>query len=126
MKKYMLFIVLVLGTACLIMLSGYRMPAGWPIPVLVTAIMADYLSTYLCLQAGGREGNPVVAAVFKRAGIWGTFALSCILWACIIEFRIAQSDACSQTAIALAYWLVPVNNVIVLVRLNRRKKAVVS
>ena len=106
MKKFILFIVLVLGTACLIMLSEYKLPAGWPIPVLVTAIMMDFLTTYL----------------FKRAGIWGTFMASCVLWAIIIHFRVAPSNLGSQTAVALAYWLVPVNNVIVLVRLHKKKR----
>ena len=122
MKKFILFIVLVLGTACLIMLSEYKLPAGWPIPVLVTAIMMDFLTTYLCLRVGGREGNRVVAFVFKRAGIWGTFMASCVLWAIIIHFRVAPSNLGSQTAVALAYWLVPVNNVIVLVRLHKKKR----
>lgn len=117
--KYVAFVVLMLGTASVIFISGFRLPTPMALMVLVMAVSADFLTTYLCLRKKGREGNPVIAFLLKRIGVWGTFGLMACIWAAVILFRWLPADVGSQTAIAFTYWLVPTNNLLVLGRLNR-------
>jgi len=119
--KYLLFVLLMLGTACTIFISGLEFATIVALIVFLCAISADFLSTYLGLKVGGREGNPVIAFLFKKLTVGGTFALMGVLWTAFILWRFLPSNAGSQTAIALTYWLVPVNNFVVLKRLQRKQ-----
>ncbi len=118
--KYAIFIALMLGTASLVLLSGLAFPTVVALVVLLSAVASDFYTTLRCLQEKGREGNPVVALLFRKVGIYKTFGLMAILWICFIMFRWIHEPAGTQTAVALIYWYVPVNNMIVLKRLKRR------
>ena len=122
MKKYIMFVVLMMGTACMVFISGVKFPTPLALMVLICAVGADFLTTYLCLRARGKEGNPVIAFLLKRIGIWGTFGLMACVWLVFIMLRWLPSDLGSQTAIACTYWLVPINNLMVLKRLSRACK----
>lgn len=118
--KYLIFIVLMLGTAVLILLSGFTLPTEIALTVLVLAIVSDFLTTWLCLRKNGREGNPVVAFLFRKVGVLKTFGLFAGMWVIFILVRWLNQTEGIQTAVAFTYWLIPVNNVVVLVRLNRK------
>lgn len=120
--KFLAFMVVMLGTATLILYSGFTLPTEVALSILVLAIASDSLTTYLCLRAKGREGNPVMAFLFRRLGVKGTIGLWAVLWMPIIIFRFIPAVAGVQTAIALVYWLVPVNNLAVLIRLRRKAR----
>jgi len=121
--KFIIFIVLMFGTACLVLFSGLAFPTMIALTLLVSAIIADSYTTLRCLREKGREGNPVMALLFKKVGIYKTFALMAVVWTCFIMFRWMHQTEGIQTAVAIAYWLVPVNNMIVLAKLKRKKYA---
>jgi len=118
--KYVIFVVVMLGAACLIQIFGFAFPTWIALLVLILAIASDFLTTWACLRKRGKEGNPVVALLFRKIGLYKTFGLMVGLWACFIIFRWLNTPDSSQTAVALVYWMVPINNIIVLVRLNRK------
>jgi len=122
LKKYIAFIVLMFSTALVVFYLGLRLPTPAALVVLVMAVGADFLTTYLCLRQSGREGNPVMAFLFRRVGIGGTYGLMVCVWIAVIWFRWLPTDVGSQTAIAFTYWLVPLNNLIVLRRLHRMNR----
>jgi len=118
--KYAIFIVVMLGTACLIQISGFSFSTGIALLVLILAVASDFLTTWACLKKQGREGNPVMALLFRKIGLYKTFGLMAGLWICFIVFRWLNTPDSSQTAVALVYWMVPVNNIVALVKLRRK------
>ena len=120
MKKYIAFVALCMGVAVAVFFSGFSMATPIAILVLVMAIASDTTTTYLCLRKKGQEGNPVVARLFKKLGYKGTTAVWLVIWVLIIYFRVLPAPEQVQTAVALAYWLVPMNNLMVLRRLSKR------
>ena len=118
--KYIIFVVVMLGTACLIQISGFTFPTWIALLVLILAIASDFLTTWACLRKQGREGNPVMALLFRKIGLYKTFGLMAGIWVCFIVFRWLGTTAASQTAVALVYWMIPMNNMVVLVKLNRK------
>jgi len=123
MKKYIAFVALCMGVAIVVFLSGFTMPTSVAISVLVLAIFSDTTTTYLCLRKKGQEGNPVVARLFKKLGYKGTTAVWLVIWVLIIYFRVLPAGEQVQTAVAFAYWLVPMNNLMVLRRLTKGNPA---
>lgn len=121
--KYIVFVVLMLGTACAVLISGLRFSTPVALAVLIGAVSADFLLTYLCLRVQGKEGNPVIAFLFKKIGIGGTFGLMLVIWTVFIAYRWLPATIGIQTAVACAYWLVPMNNLMVLRKLSRSNRA---
>ena len=107
----------------MLLFTGVTFPTPIALTVLICAVGADFLTTYACLRIRGKEGNPVVAFLFKKIGIGGTFGLMACLWVLVIVFRWLPSSTGVQTAIACTYWLVPMNNLIVLRKLSRKNHA---
>lgn len=122
MKKYIAFIALCMCVAIAVFLSGFVMPTFVAVSVLVLAILSDTTTTYLCLRKKGQEGNPVVAKLFKKLGYKGTTAIWLGIWVAIIYFRVLPAGEQVQTAVALAYWIVPLNNLLVLRRLTKASR----
>lgn len=118
--KYIIFVVVMLGIACLVQISGFAFPTWIALLVLILAIASDFLTTWACLRKHGREGNPVMALLFRKIGLYKTFGLMAGIWVCFIVFRWLGTTAASQTAVALVYWMIPMNNMVVLVKLNRK------
>jgi len=118
--KYIIYVVAMLGTACLIQISGFAFPTWIALLVLILAIASDFLTTWAYLRKQGREGNPVMALLFRKIGLYKTFGLMAGIWVCFIVFRWLGTTAASQTAVALVYWMIPMNNMVVLVKLNRK------
>jgi len=121
--KYFVFAAFILGTACLILVSGFTLPTMTALVILLSAVAADFYTTWRCVKERGKEGNPMIAFLFKRVGLYKSFGLLAGLWVFIIVFRWLPASEGIQTAIALAYWLVPVNNIMVLRKLMRRNYA---
>jgi len=122
--KYAVFMALMLGIASLVLFSGLAFPTVISLAVLLSAVILDFYTTLRCLREKGREGNPVMALLFRKVGIYKTFGLMAILWICFIMLRFIHEPASTQTAVALIYWYVPVNNLMVLRRLKRQKVVV--
>lgn len=118
--KYIIFIALLLGTAILVLFSGFTLPTMIALTVLVLAVTSDFYTTWRCLKEKGREGNPVVAFLFRKIGLRKSFGLLVIMWVCFITLRWLPQPESIQTAVALAYWLIPINNLMVLMRLRKR------
>jgi len=118
--KYAMFIVLMLGTACLVLIYSPPLPTVIALTILVCAVTLDFLTTYLCLRKRGREGNPVIAFLFRKIGVLGTFGVMAGVWGCFIALRWLPAEPGIQTAVAFAYWLVPMNNLVVLRKLSRK------
>jgi len=91
--------------------------------ILALGVCLDIISTYLCFKNGGQEQNPVAAWVIKKIGIFGLFGGIAVLWAVLFKLVIFAPNASiyAQTALAVTYWAVPVNNFFVLKRLLRVK-----
>lgn len=118
--KYAIFIVLMFGTASLVLLFVPALPTAIALLILILAVALDFFTTYRCLKRGGREGNPVIAFFFRKIGVLGTFGVMAGIWVCFIVFRLLPGEPGIQTAVAFAYWLVPINNIVVLRRLSRK------
>jgi len=121
--KYTIFVVLMFGTAFALLASGFALSTEIALIILVAAVGMDFFTTWRCLKKGRREGNPIIAFLFKKIGVLGTFILMACLWAAFIAFRWLPSSVGIQTAIALTYWLIPINNSILLVSIARKKTA---
>lgn len=121
--KFILFMILLLGTATLVLQSGYTFTTGIALMVLLSAVSMDFITTWLCLRVKGREGNPVIAFLFRKISVPGTFLLMAGIWTAFILLRWLPASVGIQTAVAVAYWLVPVNNVMVLARLRKKNHA---
>ena len=119
--KNIIFMPLMFGIACLVLLSGLVLPTPVALSILIFAITADFYTTWRCLRAGGKEGNPVVAFLFRKLGLRKTFGLMVILWVCYILFVWIPQAGNVQTTVAFVYWLIPVNNAFVLAKLTRMK-----
>jgi len=120
--RYLCFIVLMLGTACLVMLTVPALPTAIALLILVSAVTLDFYTTHRCLKKRGTEGNPVIAFLFKKVGVNGTLGIMVVIWVCFITFRWIPAEPGIQTAVAFAYWLVPINNLAVLRRLGRKSR----
>lgn len=118
--KFILFMILLLGTACLVFTLGFVLPTVIALTLLVLAVGADFLTTYLCYQKKGTEGNPIMAVLHKKIGLRNSFIAMAGVWVLIIIFRFMPAVEGVQTAIATAYWWVPMNNVMVLRRLSKK------
>lgn len=117
--KFIWFCLLMFSVAIIVLLSGFQLPTAGGLILFISAILADDVTTYICLKLGGTEGNPVVSFLFRKIRIKefriiGTFVLMGVLWALIIYFRWLPASEAVQTAIACAYWLVPINNILVI------------
>lgn len=126
MKKYIAFVATCMIVAVAVFLSGFAMPTSIAIGVLVVAILSDTTTTYLCLRKKGQEGNPVVARLFRWLGYRGTTAVWLGIWVLIIWFRVLPAGEQVQTAVAIAYWMVPANNLMVLRRLTKAQRNTVA
>lgn len=120
MRKFIAFCALMLGVCYAVFLTGFTLSTPVNVTLLVSAIALDSFTTWLCLRKKGTEGNPVVSRLFKKLGFLGTWSIWAVLWTLIIVFRFVPSNEQSQTAVACAYWLVPINNLWVLWRLAKR------
>lgn len=123
MRKFIAFAILFMGIGVAVFLSGFTMPTALSLTVFVLAIISDSFTTWLCLRKRGQEGNPVAAFLFKKVGFGGTCIFMAGIWVAIITFRFLPAIDNAQTAIACAYWLVPLNNLLVLRRLTRATAA---
>jgi len=121
--KYLIFVILLMGTAFLILLSGFTLPTEVALLILILAIASDFYTTWRCLRRGRREGNPMAAFLFRKVGVYKSFGLLAGIWVIIIMFRFLPATEGIQTAIALVYWVVPVNNLIVLMKSRRKSYA---
>ena len=116
--KFWWFTALMFATGIMWMLIGITLPRQVALVLLLLAVFSDMFLTYQCLRYTGKEGNPVVAFAMKKFSVWGTFMISACLWALYIKFKWTDSVPSVQTAIALTYWLVPLNNLLVLRKLK--------
>ena len=117
--KYVIFILLMFGTAILVLATGLALPTVVALLILVSAVSADFYTTWACMQKQGTEGNPVMALMFRKMGLRKAFGVMSIIWIIFIMFRWLPQTTNIQTAIAFAYWLVPLNTTMVLLRLKK-------
>jgi hypothetical protein len=120
--KIIAFMALMLGTAVGLQLLRVSLPTIIALVVLVCAVGLDFITTWKCLKHGGKEGNPLVAGLFKKIGVKSTFAITATIWILIIIFRWLPSTQIGQTSMALVYWLVPLNNLMVIRRMTIAKR----
>ncbi len=117
--KYVIFILLMFGTAILVLATGLALPTVVALLILVSAVSADFYTTWACMQKQGTEGNPVMALMFRKIGLRKAFGVMAMIWIIFIMFRWLPQTTNIQTAIAFAYWLVPLNTTMVLLRLKK-------
>lgn len=122
MKKYLIFCFMMMGTAVAIMLSGITLPTILALIVLVVAVLMDDFTTWRALKLGFKEQNPIVAFLFKRISVPGTFLVMLGCWAVFICLVWMKTSENQQTALACAYWLVPINNMMLLRKAAKNKK----
>ena len=120
--KIVAFMALMLGTAVSLQLLRVSLPTLIALMIFVSAIILDFVTTWKCLSLGGKEGNPLVAGLFKKIGVKKTFALTATAWILIIVFRWLPTTQIGQTSVALVYWLVPLNNIMVIRRITNAKR----
>lgn len=122
MLKYAVFLLTMLAVATFVLATGLLLTMPISLILLLAAVLADFCTTLLCLKEHGREGNPIIALLLKKLGVWGTFGLMGLFWVVLIVFRWLPATESVQTAVAVSYWMVPVNNALVLRKLKLIKK----
>ena len=101
---------------------GISPPISITIPVLWSAIIADHETTKKALKLGGKECNFFANTLFKKlgakAGLWiilGLFIMFTI-------FMFVDAPPYQQLALGCAYWLIPINNLLVIRRLRKQRR----
>jgi len=100
---------------------GLCPPASLTITLFAVAVASDYGTTVKTSRMGGKEGNPFVGLLFKkiRPEIGGLFVLA--FFALAIIFVFDDMPTHQQLAFGCAYWMVPINNLLVMRRLRKSK-----
>lgn len=89
-------------------------PLGLTVTLLVLASIADYLTTLKASSLGAKEGNPLVNLLFKGVGVkvGGLITLAFLVPFILLMF--VKAPAYGQLALGCTYWIVPVNNLMVI------------
>lgn len=100
---------------------GLSPPFSLTCALLMSAVVGDYGTTVKALRMGGKEGNPFVGMLFNKIGVGkgGLIVLGLFILFAIFIFR--NSPPYQQLALASIYWVVPINNLIVIKRLRKLK-----
>lgn len=126
--KYPLMAMGVLSTATGLALLYQRLGLSPPLALTVTLFSAgvvfDYGTTVKASRLGGKEGNPFVNILFKKVGVEKGGLITMALFALMVIFMFRGSPAYMQLAVGCAYWLIPVNNLMVIRRLKKSKAGV--
>lgn len=127
MKKYIAFSVGMMLALIAIILAeaktGIHTSSNVSMAMLIAGICSDMLSTYLCFKHGGREQNPAAAWLIKKITIFGLFGVFACIWGAFFWFSFRHSNIYAQSALAIVYWSVPINNMWVLRRLMKAQKS---
>lgn len=91
-------------------------PPILPTVLILSAISADYVSTVKASKLGATEGNPLVGLVFKRIGVKLGGLVALIILTASVLFLWRDIPPYQQLAMACAYLIVPINNIIVIRR----------
>lgn len=111
---------LMVSAGFFLLLSGFVLPTWMSVYILILAIMTDSLTTGKCLKYGAKEANPIIRFFFNRIGFRATTILWWIVWGAIIYFHVLNAQPQVQTTMAIIYWIVPLNNLQVLVKSRNR------
>jgi len=123
MRTFLVIGLMVL-VALFLFFSGFTLPVAVSVGILVLALACDSYTTYRCLKVGAKEANPLIKFLFDRIGFRNTTILWWILWAVIITFYVMNAQPQTMAIKAVVYWIVPLNNLRVYVRiLGKQKKA---
>lgn len=100
---------------------GLSPPLSLTVALFASAVVSDYGTTVKASRMGGREGNPFVNIIFKKIGVekGGLIVLGVFALAIIFAFR--NMPPYQQLALACVYWLIPINNIVVIKRLRKSK-----
>jgi hypothetical protein len=84
------------------------------------AVMSDYATTVKATELGGKEGNPFAGFLFSIFGV-REGGMLVVMFVAIVAILIWKTTLpYQQLAFACAYWLVPINNLLVIQRLESR------
>lgn len=126
--KYPLMVIGILFAASGLALLYQRLelspPFGLTAALFLSAAVCDYRTTVKACRLGGKEGNPFVNIIFKKVGVekGGLVTLGVLFLMVMLVFRGAPPY--QQLAIGCAYWIVPINNLLVIRRLRKSKAEV--
>jgi len=110
-----------IGLTCLYARLGLSPPFSLTVVLLLSAVASDYGTTVKATRLGGKEGNPLLNIFFKKVGVdkGGLAVIGLFILMVIFVFR--NAPPYQQLALASTYWLVPINNLIVIKRLKKSK-----
>jgi hypothetical protein len=120
--KFPLMVVFLMATCLGLSILFYHLavapPPYFTFILLFAAVMSDYATTVKATDLGGKEGNPIASVVFKAVGVrMGGILVVCLflIIAMSMWWRLA---AYQQLALSCTYWIVPLNNLMVIHRLE--------
>lgn len=131
MKSNMKFFVMAIFmfVMCLTLTSMFgqmnlQLPLFSTVSLMISAAIADYMTTMKALKLGGREGNPIAAWMFRRFGAKrGGMAMMLILIPMMCMF--VHAPVAQQLALGFVYWMIPMNNLRVIRRLQKARQRMV-
>jgi uncharacterized protein (DUF983 family) len=103
---------------------GYRPPLFVTLSLLISAIVGDCVTTMRAIKLGGKEANPLVGFLFKKLGVKGGMIVAMVVMVPIFIYFFLRAPSYQQFAIGYVYWLIPINNLKVIKRLQKSKARV--
>lgn len=116
--KYPIAVMLMFGFCLALTLLfrhlGLSPPWFLSLALLLSAILADYISTVIASRLGAKEANPIVNLLFSKVGVerGGLIVIAIFIGIILSMWRILPPY--KQLAIACTYVIVPINNLLVI------------
>jgi len=112
-----------LGLSLLFLRTGISLPYTYTLFLFVGAMYMDHTTTLKALKLGGKEANPFARLLFNKLGVGLGSLVVLILMTLFIVKVFSQSPAWQQLSMACVYWIVPINNLMVIRRLGRKQES---
>jgi len=123
--KYPLMVLGLMATGMALMYwysrLGLNPPFSLTCALLMSAVASDYGTTVKATRMGGKEGNPFVGMLFNKIGAERGGLIVVGLFILFVIFVFRNSPPYQQLALASVYWVIPVNNLIIIKRLGKPK-----
>lgn len=123
--KYPLMVLGLLSAGTVLMYwygrLGLNPPFSLTCALLMSAVASDYGTTVKATRMGGKEGNPFVGKLFNKIGVEKGGLIVIGLFILFVIFIFRNSPPYQQLALGCMYWIIPVNNLIVIKRLRKPK-----
>lgn len=107
-----LFVSVGLGLSFLFEKLAFPVPAYISLPIFFSAVIADHTTTKKALKSGAHEVNPIVARLIRWLGMSKAFLVLLAIIGLLAYIIWANTSPPEQLALAFAFFVVLIANVI--------------